>query len=246
LKKEEERIMGFDVAEFGRFIKDVRESERISAQELAALAGISTTQNITRIERGVVTNPTYDTVERVMKAINKLNIIIQKEFKFDGYSQSLKDTLNRFCDNGENITVDKPQAVVKIPEDLMNASQVDMETACAIIAVIHEYPIFRDALNKLCNKVKDNFDSSPERIDYADMINDMTKRVYTQFYFNLNDKIGKFVKTGCYTNAYDFMTMLIHALSENIENYADKDNKDLSAGTRQLRAIRRRHNNSGY
>jgi len=234
--------MGLDIAEFGRFIKDVRDKARISAQELATLAGIATTQNITRIERGVVTNPTYDTVERVMTAINKLGIIIHRDFNFDSYSQGLKDTFNRFSDGGDSVKTEEPRTDVKLPEDLMNASQVDLETACAIIALLHEYPAFRDALSELCTKVKNNFDSPPERVDYADIINDLTKRSHKQFYFNLNDKIGKFVKTGCYTHAYGFLTMLVQALSENIESYADKDIPDLSAAARQTRAIRRRGN----
>jgi transcriptional regulator with XRE-family HTH domain len=215
----------------------------MSAQELAGLAGISTTQNLTRIERGVVSNPTYDTVERVLTAVNKLDIIVSKGFNYDNYSQGLRDALNRFRNDADYVVTGEP-VIIKLPEELMNASKLDVEKVCAMIALLNDYPAFRDALHELCNTVERNCET-PERIDYATVINDLTKLEYTQFYFNLNDTIRKFVKTRCFTHAYEFMTMLVQALNEGIASYADKDDAELPIGERQARSRRRRMNNEG-
>lgn len=51
-------------------IKEIREKERISQEKLAELTGLSNGY-ICHLERGSRENPTYKTMERIAKALNK-------------------------------------------------------------------------------------------------------------------------------------------------------------------------------
>jgi len=228
-----------DMSEFARFLRSAREQSRISIQDFAHMCGISTVQNIGRIELGKVVNPSFDTMDRILQTICNLDIIKYNDFCLDGYSESLIGTLNRYLD--DKIVVDKP-IVNELPEDLTDASKLDLEIAFAITGLIKDYPVFRDTLRSLNAKVKANFDAA-SHVDYADIMNDLTKRENTGFYFNFNGKMNQIVRTRSYTHAYEFMTMIIQAVCDSIGNYADKDDSNLSYSERQARNYRRRRNN---
>ena len=230
--------MNMDMGEFARFLRSAREQSKVSIQDFAHSCGISTVQNVGRVELGKVVAPSFDTMERILTAINQLDVIKDNTFCFDGYSENLINTLNRYRNDDEKIDANKP-IVNDLLEDLANASKQDTEIAFAIIALLKEYPAFRDELHTLCEKVDENC-HRPETIDYADIINNLTKRENTEFYFGLNEKIRRFVKTKSYTHAYEFLAMIVKALNGSIERYSDIDDPELSHNERQARGYRRR------
>ncbi len=51
-------------------IKEIREEEKISQEKLAELTGL-TNSYICHLERGTRKNPTYNTMEKISKALNR-------------------------------------------------------------------------------------------------------------------------------------------------------------------------------
>jgi transcriptional regulator with XRE-family HTH domain len=231
--------MSLDMAEFARFIEDARKAEGISAKELGTLAKIKTTLNITRIERGKVTNPTFDTVVRLMMAINELPVVRNGEFNFDGYSKGLIEMLNRFRDDADKIKYESPVESASLPECLANVTNLELEQACAMVVLNKEFPSCRKALHDLCTQM-DVQQIDRARMDYSDLINDLTKRNGNPFYRQANDMLHKYVNTKDCSHAYEFMTMLLQNISLSLEEYVHNNPVLASNEERAVSRYRRR------
>lgn len=61
--------MGNELADFLRSLKHIREDREITQKELSKMSGVSYS-TLTKLESGVITNPSFQTIVRISKALD--------------------------------------------------------------------------------------------------------------------------------------------------------------------------------
>ncbi len=84
--------MEINMSDLAKCVRDIRNAEGISAEELGEKAGVSA-NNITRFETGRIKNPSFDTVHKLIKAIADLDIVKFNNFDFSHYDKQISDLI---------------------------------------------------------------------------------------------------------------------------------------------------------
>lgn len=82
-------------SEMARCLKDLRKTERISAEEFGNRVGLS--QNyITRIENGTIKKPSFETMSLIAQAASKLDVVKNHDINLNQYDTMFAKTVQSF------------------------------------------------------------------------------------------------------------------------------------------------------
>jgi|GEM_PF-5692758 len=207
--------MGIDMKELGRCCRAVREMEKLTSEQFAKRANISSTQTITRLETGLIANPTWENLDNILRALSKLEVVRSGRFSFDDFSQDIIDLFNRYAAyEGHTVKEVATESLVELQaeyaNELQNMSKNDWQQAITHTYLDRDRHELEKQLSSFIEDLGKHYTNTAE-IDYSTMLSlafsKNTKR--NLLYQGLNEQMNDVIHKRSCIRPFKFVSLFV-------------------------------------